>query len=138
MPQYLPVQPRPPPSDQPVISDPNGFNQQFPNTYPYNTLSPHFFNEGNFQRIAPAQQPMTVNPSAGLYAPIPSLGQTITPAIQNVGARASGNGVSPVARTNSPLAVEVRVGPTNLEGIYVDDTRNAKKARIGPQCISRT
>ena len=140
MPQYLPVQPRPSPSDQPAISNPNviqpqfqqQFQQQFPNLYPYN-LSPNFFSQGNLQGIAPAPQPMTVNPSAGLYAPIPSLGQIVQPAFQNVVSQTSGNGGRPAAGTHSPFAVEVQVGPINREGVYVDDTRNAKKARIDQQ-----
>jgi hypothetical protein len=145
MPQYLPVQPRPSPSDQPAISNANviqpqfrqQFQQQFPNTYPYN-LDPHFFNQGNLQGTIPAQQPMTVNPSAGLYAPIPSLGQTIQPALQNVVSQSSGNGTNPAARIHSPFAVEVQVAPINREGVYVDDTRNAKKARIDAQRIPHT
>jgi hypothetical protein len=75
---------------------------------------------------------MTVDPSAGLYAPIPFIGQVIRPALQNDVAQPSQNGPRPPSPTNSPFAVEVKATPINREGIYVDDVRNVKKARIEP------
>lgn len=86
----------------------------------------------------PTHEPMTVNPSAGLYAPIPSLAQSVQPAFQNVVSQTSGNGVQAAARTHSPFAVEVQVAPINREGVYVDDKRNVKKARIDHQRIPHT
>lgn len=127
MPQYLPIQPNQPRNGQPVtnIFTPYG---QFPSTYPYNTLNPQFFDQVNLANIQPTIpiQPTTVNPSAGVYAPIPFVGsQSLYPGMQNVIAYKS-NG----SQDSSNVAAEIKKEPSNREGVYSDDTRNVKRAKI--------
>jgi len=124
-----------PHSDQPAASNLQVFQQQFPNTYPYNALGADFLNQGYLQGNPPIQQPMTVNPSAGLYAPIPFVAQAIQPALQNIAGHSFETGVKPASGTQRPVAVEVEVTRTNREGVYADDTRNVKKAKIEPKRI---
>jgi len=78
---------------------------------------------------------MTVNPSAGLYAPIPFVAQAIQPTLQNIAGHSFETGAKPPSLTQSPFAVEVEATRTNREGVYVDDTRNVKKAKIEPKRI---
>ena len=137
MPQYLPIQPVPPRSQsQPA---PNMFSTygQFPSTYPYNTLNPQFFEQPNLQpSIQPnlSAQPATVNPSAGMYAPIPFAGQSLHPGMQNVMVYAS-NGPQYASHdpANNHIPVEIVGGPISREGVYIDDTRNVKRPKIEPK-----
>jgi hypothetical protein len=142
MPQYHPIQPVPPRNEQQQqqqqkrpqtnIFPPYG---QFPSTYPYNTLNPQFFEQqSNLQQNNPpniSAQPVTVNPSAGMYAPIPFVGQSLHPGMQNVMTYPS-NGQP--FRTESPskgyITVEINSNPISREGVYVDDTRNVKRPKI--------
>jgi hypothetical protein len=133
MPQYLPIQPVPSRNEHPI--QPNTFPPygQFPSTYPYNALNPQFFVQNLPQNLQPAH-PATVNPSAGMYAPIPFVGQPLHPGMQNVMTYPSnGSHLSSHAPSNSSLAVEAATGPTNREGLYADDVRNVKRAKIEPK-----
>ena len=138
MPQYLPIQPVAPRNEQqqPAASSnifpPYG---QFPSTYPYNTLNPQFFEQPN---LAPnhlqSPQPATVNPSAGMYAPIPFVGQSLHPGMQNVMTNSSnGSHFSSQDPSTYQVAVEIKSGPTSRENVYMDDTRNVKRPKIEPK-----
>jgi hypothetical protein len=138
MPQYLPIQPVPPRNESqqaPNMFPPYG---QFPSTYPYNTLNPQFFEQSNLQpNLQPniSAQPATVNPSAGIYAPIPFAGQSLHSGMQNVMIYAS-NG--PQYASHEPATnhvSEIVSGPVSREGVYVDDTRNTKRPKIEPKRI---
>jgi hypothetical protein len=127
MPQYLPIQPNQPRNGQPM-SDIFSAYGQFPSTYPYNTLNPQFFEQVNLANIQPniSTQPATVNPSAGIYAPIPFVGsQSLYPGMQNIIPFKS-NG----SQDSSKVAAEVKKEPVNRDGTYSDDTRNAKRPKI--------
>ena len=138
MPQYLPIQPLPPRKESqqpPNVFPPYG---QFPSTYPYNTLNPQFFEQPNLQpNIHPnvSTHPATVNPSAGMYAPIPFAGQSLHPGIQNVMTYTS-NG--PQYASHDPANNQISdivSGPVSREGVYMDDTRNVKRPKIEPKRI---
>jgi len=169
MPQYLPIQPIQPQKQQqsqvPQQQHPqqqqtnaNIFPSygQFPSTYPYNTLNPaQFFDQSFQQNIQPTTvNPATINPSAGMYAPIPFVNQSIQPGIQQDPASIPSNGGGggqqfqpqvmmatagqvPAAGQQPPrqgnFVVEITRPPSR--GIYVDDTRNVKRPKIEPKRI---
>jgi len=134
MPQYLPIQPNiAPRNDQPA---PNMFSQygQFPSTYPYNTLNPQYFNQSNLSQNIQSNissPPVTVNPSAGIYAPIPFVGQSLHPGMQTVMTYPSNSPPFPPQQLhNSQISVEIDSGSINREGVYIDDTRNVKRPKV--------
>jgi hypothetical protein len=139
MPQYLPIQLVPARNESqqaPNMFPPYG---QFPSTYPYNTLNPQFFDQPNLQpNIQPnvSAQPATVNPSAGIYAPIPFAGQSLHPGMQNVMTYTS-NGPQYASHdpANNHASVKIVSGPRSREGVYMDDTRNVKRPKIEPKRI---
>lgn len=129
MPQYLPIQPQP--QQHPALSQsPNLIPQygQFPSTYPYNTLNPQIF--GNQQFNPSPSQPGTINPAAGLYAPIPFVGQHAQPGLQPINSNTTTlNAPSP----HQNFAVEIVAKPLIREDVYIDDTRDIKRPkRISP------
>ena len=143
MPQYHPIQPpiqqihpqiQPAPQTNANLFPSYG---QFPSTYPYNTLNPQFFQQ-NYPQPNPTAQPTTVNPSAGMYAPIPFVNQThnqsLRPGMQNLMTMNS-NGLQIPAQNRSmnQVKVEMSVRPVT-EGVYSDDTRNVKRPKIEPKC----
>ena len=149
MPQYLPIQPVPPRNQQQQQTQQqqrphtNMFHPygQFPSTYPYNTMNPQFFEQqSNLQQNIPpnvSAQPVTVNPSAGMYAPIPFVGQSLHPGMQNVMTYPSnGQNFSDEIPSNRPFAVEIPSRPISREGVYMDDTRNVKRPKIEPKSIT--
>lgn len=135
MPQYLPIQPVPPRLEShqaPSTFPPYG---QFPSTYPYNTLNPQFFEQPNLQPIIQpnvSAQPATVNPSAGMYAPIPFAGQSLHPGMHTVMAYTS-NGPQYLSHDPANNHVSGVSGSINREGAYIDDMRNVKRPKIEPK-----
>src|SRR5271170_5601736 len=133
MPQYIPIQPlqhRPEQRTPPTIFPDYG---QFPSTYPYNTLNPQFFEQSNLQSTV---NPATVNPSAGMYAPIPFVGQPLHSGMQNVmDYQTNGPQYTNSNASRHQVAVEVMSRPSTREDVYIDDTRTNKRPKIA---IKRT
>jgi hypothetical protein len=100
---------------------------QFPSTYPYNTLNPQIFNQ---QFTPSAPQPATSYPPAGLYAPIPVVGQP-QPGVQMLK-----NESTAPPPPHSNITVEIPQIPMNREGVYMDDTRNVKRPKLAPAPIA--
>lgn len=129
MPQYIPIQPlQPRPEQQPTPPTIFPNYGQFPSTYPYNTLNPQFFEQANLQSTV---NPATLNPSAGMYAPIPFVGQNLQSGMQNV----VGYGSNGPQFTNSDpsgrqVSVEIATRPNTREDVYIDDTRTNKRPKI--------
>jgi hypothetical protein len=140
MPQYHPIQTTMQPQLQPAQqSNTNPFPSygQFPSTYPYNTLNPHFFQQNLPQSQAPPQT-TTVNPSAGMYAPIPFVNppfnQQQHPGMQNLmDMNPNGSQLAPQIRPKAQGSVDMSNRPM-VEGVYMDDTRNVKRPKIEPRC----
>jgi len=128
MPQYIPIQPlqhRPEQRTPPTIFPDYG---QFPSTYPYNTLNPQFFEQSNLQSTV---NPATINPSAGMYAPIPFVGQPLHPGMQNaVDYQTNGAQFANSDPSRQQVSVEVMSRPITMEGVYIDDTRSNKRPKI--------
>jgi hypothetical protein len=149
MPQYLPVnpmqgvQPIQPRLSQPISNIFPSYGQ-FPSTYPYNTLNPQLFQQPtNLQTNLPLQNiqpdlPSTIDPSAGIYAPIPFASQLLQQKInmiqpqplqqepqQQINDQTNG--------TNNLNSAQVipEIPKSNINrGIYKDDTREAKRAKV--------
>lgn len=136
MPQYHPVQPQMQqlqPTEQTNASSFPSYGQ-FPSTYPYNTLNPQFFQQNFSQPNAPPQG-TTINPSTGMYAPIPfvnPLNQPLHPGMQNVMDMNSNGPQIAQNRQNSQVGEEMSYHPMT-EGVYTDDTRNVKRPKIEPR-----
>ena len=98
---------------------------QFPSTYPYNTVNPQLFQQGQQQNIVP----VPVNPSSIMYAPIPSVSQFLNQPVPNA---ESPQWYNPAERsaTNAQFNVEIKSGSINKEGVYVDDARDPKRAKL--------
>jgi hypothetical protein len=132
-PQYHPIQPiqqSQSAGQAPALFPPYG---QFPSTYPYNTINQQYFTDPSFtSNIQTNAAPTTVNPSAGMYAPIPFIGQSLRPGIQTA--------ALPPSQFQPPrLQVSVEVNPpASREGVYMDDTRNVKRAKIEPKRTFRS
>ena len=140
MPQYLPIQPLPSRTESQQALNMFPPYGQFPSTYPYNTLNPHFFERPNLQPSIQPNVPVqlaTVNPSAGMYAPIPFAGQSLHPGMQNTMTYTSnGPHYAPHDPANNHVGVEIVGQPLSREGIYIDDTRNVKRPKIEPKRIT--
>jgi len=143
MPQYHPMQLQQPqlqqqsqPTQQPQTFLPQ--YGQFPSTYPYNTINHQFFTDQNFTTNMQQGQPATVNPSAGMYAPIPFVGQTqsIRPGMQNTIDLTTNGGYHPQLLSQPQQQRQIAVDiaqQISREGIYIDDTRNVKRVKIEPK-----
>lgn len=128
MPQYLPLQPNNPATQQSASTVFPTYGQ-FPSTYPYNTLDPQFFQQ-NLQPNISAQS-VAINPSAGMYMPIPPTGRTLRPEMLNV-TNYSSNGpiVTPQNLSTDQAPIATTSGLANPEDVYTDDIRNAKRPRV--------
>jgi hypothetical protein len=128
MPQYIPIQPLQPPSKQPTPATIFPNYGQFPSTYPYNTLNPQFFQQANLQSTV---NPATINPSAGMYAPIPFPGQSLHSGMQNVmDYQTNGPQFTNSDPSRHQVSVEVSSRPITREDVYIDDTRTNKRPKI--------
>lgn len=155
MPQYLPIQslqPQQQQSQNPQQQQPQQTAPifpsygQFPSTYPYNTLDPQFFQQNFSQNIQPTTvNPATINPSAGIYAPIPFVNQSIRPGIQeNPSSQSNGQQFQPQVMILSAQPKNISPPQPNqqsqftvqspnqsqTEGVYTDDNRNVKRPKI--------
>ena len=132
MPQYLPLQPVQPRLDQQTSNIFPSYGQ-FPSTYPYNTVNPQFFQQTNHLVPNMPAQPTTVNPSAGLYAPIPFIGQSLHPGVQNI-VNYNSNGANyhplPISNNQSVINQPTANPPAIREDVYLDDTRDIKRPKI--------
>ena len=86
------------------------------------------------QQGVSVQQLTTVNPSAGMYAPIPFINQSPNPGIQKVMAyTANGPQYPNQDFPHSRVSVEIQNHPVDRQGIYLDDTRDVKRPKIEPR-----
>ena len=128
LPQYRPIQPLQPRPEQlnPATIFPN--YGQFPSTYPYNTLNPQFFEQPNLQSTV---NPVTINPSAGMYAPIPFAGQSLHPGMRNfTDYQTNGPQFVNSDPSRQQMSEEIANRSVKREDVYMDDTRTNKRAKI--------